>query len=81
MKAKLIFGNSPEEEVGLRRCLKSLDMAIVLFEIQYNLKKQCERELEVLEADSDKWDGMEVVFRKLNELIEEYGIVINDLIK
>jgi len=82
VKAKLIFDtNEPDDELALNRSLKATDMALVLFEIQYNLRKKCEWELESLEADSDKWDGLEVVFRKLNELLDEHNINLNDLIR
>lgn len=82
MKAKLIFDmDEPDDELALNRSLKATDMALVLFEIQYNLRKKCEWELESLEAYSDKWDGLEVVFRKLMELFDEHSINLNDLIR
>lgn len=70
-----------DDELALNRALKSLSMASVLFEIHCSLRKKCEWELESLEADSDKWDGLEVVFRKLNELFDEHDININELIR
>ena len=80
MEANLKFNlDNPEEYKDLARCMKSSDMANVIWEIQYNLRKQCEWELESLEADSDKWDGLEVVFRKLNELIHDNNIIIDEL--
>lgn len=82
MKADLHFDLSEvDDELALNRSLKATDMALVLFEIQYNLRKKCEWELESLEADSDKWDGLEVVFRKLMELFDEHNINLNDLIR
>lgn len=70
-----------DDALALNCSLKATDMALILFEIQHNLRKKCEYELEALEADSDKWDGLEVVFRKLMELFDEYNININDLIR
>jgi hypothetical protein len=82
VKADLHFDLSEiDDELALNRSLKATDMALVLFEIQYNLRKKCEWELESLEADSDKWDGLEVVFRKLMELFDEHNINLNDLIR
>lgn len=82
MKATLEYDLSNiDEERAMRRAIKSTDMANVLFEIHFNLKKRCEWEVETLEADSDKWDGMEVVLRKLNELFEQNSINIEELIK
>ena len=73
--------SNKDEEMAMKRAIKSTDMACVLFEISMNLRRQCEWELESLEADSDKWDGMDVVFRKLNELYEQHNININELIR
>ena len=73
--------SNKDEEMAMKRAMKSTDMACVLFEISTNLRKQCEWELESLEADSDKWDGMEVVLRRLNELYEQHNININELIR
>ena len=43
MKAKLIFDlDNPDDRMAHMRATKSLDMAVVLFEIQTNLKKRCE---------------------------------------
>lgn len=82
MKADLHFDlDVIDDELALNRSLKATDMAIILFEIQYNLRKKCEYELEALEADPDKWDGLEVVFRKLNELLDAHDINLNELIR
>ena len=81
MKATLKYDLSNiDEEMAMKRAIKSTDMANVLFEIHFNLKKRCEWEVEALEADSDKWDGMEVVLKKLNELFEQNNINIEELI-
>lgn len=82
MKAELHFDlDIIDDELALNRSLKATDMAIVLFEIQSNLRKKCEYELEALEADSDKWDGLEVVFRNIEGLFDHHNINLNDLIR
>lgn len=82
MKATLKYDlDSIDDEMALKRALKSSEMASILFEIRNNLRKQCEWELESLEADSDKWDGLEVVFRKINELFDQFNINIEELIQ
>jgi len=84
MRASLEFNLDDfdlQDKKALARCLKAEDMANVIFEIVYNLKKKCTWELEALEADSDKWDGLEVVMRNLLQLIEENGINIDELIQ
>ena len=43
MKATLDFDlDNPDDRMAHMRAVKSLDMAIVLFELQTNLKKKCE---------------------------------------
>lgn len=40
MKTILEFEDTPEDKVALNRYIKSLDMACVLFELSYNMKKE-----------------------------------------
>lgn len=82
MKATLEFNMLEQDDsMDLARCLKSSEMANVIFEITYNLRKKCEWELDALEADSDKYDGLEVVMRNLLQLIEDNGIHIDELVQ
>jgi hypothetical protein len=81
MKATLEFDlNDPDDRMAHLRCVKSTDMAIVISQIVCNLRKQVDWELESHEADSDRFDGAYVVFRRIGELLDEHGIVIDDLI-
>lgn len=81
MKATLEFDlNDPDDRMAHLRCVKSTDMAIVIFQIVSNLRKQVDWELESHEADSDRFDGAYVVFRKIGELLDEHGINIDELI-
>ena len=52
------------------RIFKSLDMALALFQIQFNLKKKCEYRLE---ADEDI-EEFDVIFEELNDIFNEYDI-------
>jgi hypothetical protein len=56
-------------------------MAIVLFELQTNLKRRCESIADVQEADSDIHDGVYLVFQQISDLMYENGIIIDDLIQ
>ena len=68
MKASLIFDlDDSEDRMAHLRCVKSTDMANVLFEVVYNLRKRCEND--------DK-----NVFDAIYELMEDYGINIDELI-
>lgn len=80
-KAILEFDlDNPEDRMAHFRCVKSLDMACVLFEITRNLKKKCEHICDGLESDSDKYDGVYVVFQQLHQLLDEHGINVDELI-
>jgi len=80
-KAILEFDlNDHDDKMAHLRCVKSIDMALVLFEISYNLKKKCENICEGMEADSDQFDGVYTVFQQISELLDEHGINIDELI-
>lgn len=69
-KGKYIFDlDNPEDRMGFARCVKALDMAVVLFEIHYNLKRTCKDTPEVDE-----------VFEKINKLFEDNNINLEELI-
>ena len=70
-----------ETQMEANRILKSRDMASALHEIANNIQKKAEWECESLEADSDPSDGVYVMRRHIGEVLEKYGIVIDDLIQ
>jgi hypothetical protein len=75
MKAILEFDlDSPEDRTSHLRCVKSTDMAIVLFEVIYNFRKDIERR-----GDEGK-DPLELFYEKLTESLDENGINIDELI-
>jgi hypothetical protein len=81
MKAIIEYDlNDPDERMAHLRAVKSTDMAIVLFDILYNLEKKVQHEVESFEADSDPSDGVYATFRNIRELCYERGIIIDDLI-
>lgn len=65
------------------RAIKSTDMALMIWQLVYNTKKDIVRELEAEEfkggVDHD-YDLLDKVFEKINDLMEEYNIAIDDLI-
>lgn len=80
MKAILEFDlNDPDDIRSHMRCVKSQDMAFVLWELQYNLKKRCENILEQKE-EMDRFDALELIFEELMELYNHHNISIDDLI-
>jgi hypothetical protein len=81
MKATLTYNlDNPDDKMAHLRAIKSLDMAIILHELEYNLHKRIERQLEV---ESKQYTDMEVVqmYRdEITELIKENNINIDELI-
>ena len=78
MEATLKFNlNDPDDKMAHLRCVKSLDMALALWEIGTNLKKYSERIAEAQEADSDIHDGIYIVTQRIYEILEENNIKFN----
>ena len=70
MKAVLKFDlEDPDQYTEHIRCIKSLDMASALFEIQANLKRDC--------IDNKQTDD---IFEKINDIIEDYDLNTSALI-
>lgn len=78
-KAILEFDlNDPDDYTAHLRAVKSLDMALALWEIMYNTKKGVDWEIE-----QNKLDGyatLERVYEKIIEALDDHGIKIDDLI-
>lgn len=60
------------------RCIKSLDMACVLFEFLRDSRKKIENR--EYSKDSDVFDGIEATYSEFYKLLEENGINIDELI-
>lgn len=81
MKATLEFDlNNPDDRMNHLRSVKSLDMACVLFEITHNLKRKLENRFEAQPQERDEFDGLDEVFKEVNNLMSEHGIIMEDLI-
>jgi hypothetical protein len=78
-KAILEFDlNDPDDVMFHLRASKSLDMALVLWEMAYNVKKQIQSQAET--ENLDTYDAIEKVFEKFWEVMEERGIKLDDLV-
>ena len=77
MKAKLKFNlEFPDERKAHMRCVKSTDMAIVLFDILYNAKKKIQHENE-----SEAFlEGIDSTLNYVRELCEDRNINIDELL-
>jgi len=73
-----------DDELALNRSLKATDMALILFEIQYNLRKKCIQQVEHLygtDSGYDEYGAVDMVFDYLNDLFDEHNVNLNDLIR
>jgi hypothetical protein len=78
-KAKIEYDLSDIDDMyAHKRAVKSLDMALALWEITHNTKKGLEWSMEAKEID--KYDALEMVFEKIHEIISEHSIDLDDLI-
>lgn len=70
--------NDSDDIMAHKRAVKSLDMAIALWEITHNTKKGLEWSLEGKELD--KYDTLELVFEKIYEILNDNNINTDELI-
>jgi hypothetical protein len=70
--------NDFDDRIAHLRAVKSLDMAMALWEITHNTKKGLEWSMEGKEID--KYEALEMVFDKIYEILEENNIKMDDLI-
>ena len=62
-----------------KRAIKSLDMALALWTITHNTKKGLEWSMEGKEMD--KYDALEMVYEKINEILLEHNIDLEDIME
>lgn len=75
MKATLTFNlEDNDDAMAHHRCIKSLDMAMLLWELQLNTRKQIENDNPKINQKT-----LDTVFEKINKLYEEYDINIDKL--
>ena len=82
MKAVLKFDlDDPNDIISHKRCVKSLDMACVLFEIQSNLKRSLEHRYEAADTSLDYFFVLYEVFMEIGKLMEEHNINLEEIIE
>ena len=78
-KATLEFDlNDSDDMIAHLRAVKSLDMAMALWEIVHNSKKGLEWSMEGKEID--KYDALELVYEKIHEILNDHNIITDELI-
>jgi len=79
MKAVLKFNlEFPDEQKAHLRCVKSTNMAIVLFDLLCNARKSIAHDHQ--DASDDFMEGVEVVMKHIGKLCEDNNINIDELI-
>lgn len=70
--------NDQDDTMAHLRAVKSLDMALVLWEMAYNAKKRINNQIEFEKLDA--YDAVEKVFEKLHEEMNDHGINLDELV-
>lgn len=74
MKAILEFNLDDADDIrSHERCVKAEDMALILWEIQYNMKEK-------MEHQTTKFDAVDFFYDWLNDEMSSRGISIDKLI-
>jgi hypothetical protein len=68
-----------DDSYAHKRAIKSLDLALALWEITHNTKKGLEWAMEGKEMD--KYDALEMVYEKIYEIMSEHNIDLDDLVE
>lgn len=84
-KAILEFDlNDYDDKMAHKRAVKSTDLALALWEIEMNLRKRLERELEAKEfknEDVEVYDVIDMCMENIINTIRNHNIDIEDLIE
>ena len=70
--------NDTDDAMAHMRAVKSLDMALALWDITHNTKKGLEWSMEGKELD--KYEVLDMVYEKIYEIFDEHNIKLDDLI-
>lgn len=71
-----------DDKMEFERATKSLEMALVLWELIYNYRKKYIRQLEADDKATEReYDLIDTIFNDTLELITEHGINIDSLIR
>ena len=70
--------NDSDDAMAHMRAIKSLDMALALWDITHNTKKRIEWSLESKELN--KYEVLDLVYERIYEILDEHNIKLDDLI-
>ena len=70
--------NDSDDAMAHMRAVKSLDMALALWDITHNTKKNIEWSLESKELN--KYEVLDLIYERIYEILDEHNIKLDDLI-
>jgi hypothetical protein len=70
--------NDTDDAMSHMRAIKSLDMALALWELLNNSKRTLDRAMH--EKEMDKYEALDMVYERIYELMDEHNIKLDDLI-
>jgi len=70
--------NDTDDAMAHMRAIKSLDMALALWELLNNSKRTLERRMH--EKEMNKYEALDMVYERIYELMDEHNIKLDDLI-
>jgi len=71
-----------DDRMEFERATKSLEMALVLWELQYNYRKKYIRQVEADDKATEReYNLIDTIFNDILELITEHGINIDSLVQ
>ena len=81
MKAQLNFDmDDADDRMEHLRCVKSLDMALVLWELNCNSKKGFENKI-IDNPDMNAYDVLDMIFDEFRSLLDEHDINVDKLVQ
>lgn len=84
MKATLEFNLEDADDIRAhKRCVQSLDMAIVLWELVHNSKKILEHKIDRAIAEDiniNPYDSLDLIYDEIHRLLDEHSITPDTLI-
>jgi hypothetical protein len=70
--------NDADDSMAHMRAVKSLDMALALWELLNNSKRTLERKMH--DTEMDKYEALDMVYERIYELMDEHNLKLDDLI-
>jgi len=67
-----------DDDLEARQVMKARNMAWFIWELKYNTKKQLEWDIES-KSGMTAYDAFDLIYERINELLDQNGIIIDDL--